>query len=119
MERAVTSNTRMVTAPKTFLIWMRQENSTVRYQASPFLKQQSSAEVANNPRRGLHVCSLLMPQGGKEKPIVIGKSANPRCLKGIKDLSNLPCTYFHQKKGLDGFRYPGPSLDKTESEVSA
>lgn len=34
-----------VTTPKTFLIWMRQENSAVRYQTSPFLKQQSSAEV--------------------------------------------------------------------------
>ena len=43
---------------KTFLIWMRQENSTMSYQTSPFLKQQRSAEVANNPRRGLHVRSL-------------------------------------------------------------
>ena len=41
--------------------------------------------------------------GGKEKPIVIGKSANPRCFKGIKGLSNLPRTYFHQKKAWMDF----------------
>ena len=41
--------------------------------------------------------------GGKEKPTVIGKSANPHCFKGIKDLSNLPCTYFHRKKAWIDF----------------
>lgn len=28
--------------------------------------------------------------GGKEKPIVIGKSKNPRCFRGIRGLSGLP-----------------------------
>ena len=37
-------------------------------------------------------------KGGKEKPIVVGKSANPRCLKGISDRSTLPCQYFNQRK---------------------
>ena len=41
--------------------------------------------------------------GGKEKPIVIGKSANPRCFWGIRDLSTLPCTYFNQKKAWMDF----------------
>ena len=36
--------------------------------------------------------------GGKEKPIVIGKAANPRCFKGISDRSTLPCQYFSQRK---------------------
>lgn len=89
------------------------------------LPSKSLSEAAKQCRGGKQskeriTCSFFVnAAGGKEKLIVIGKSANPRCLKGIKDLSNLPCTYFHKKKGLDGFRYPGPSLDKTESEVSA
>jgi hypothetical protein len=37
-------------------------------------------------------------KGGKEKPIVIGKSAKPRCFKGISDRSELPCVYFNQHK---------------------
>ena len=89
------------------------------------LPNKSLSEAAKQCRGGKQskeriTCAFFVnAAGGKEKPIVIGKSANPRCFKGIKDLSNLPCTYFHQKKGLDGFRHPGPSLDKTESEVSA
>ena len=41
--------------------------------------------------------------GGKEKPILIAKSANPRCFQGIRDLSSLPCTYFNQKKAWMDF----------------
>ncbi|CAB4015343.1 tigger transposable element-derived 6-like [Paramuricea clavata] len=37
-------------------------------------------------------------KGGKEKPIVIGKSAKPRYFKGISDRSKLPCVYFNQRK---------------------
>lgn len=36
--------------------------------------------------------------GGKEKPIIIGKSANPRCFRGIQDRTLLPCQYFNQPK---------------------
>lgn len=37
--------------------------------------------------------------GGKESPIIIGKSANPRCFKGLKD-KKLPCglPYFSNAK---------------------
>ena len=35
--------------------------------------------------------------GGKEKPIVIWKSNNPRCFRGM-DKSSLPVTYFSQSK---------------------
>lgn len=41
--------------------------------------------------------------GGKEKPILIRKSAIPRCFKGIKDRSLLPCTYFTQAKAWIDF----------------
>ena len=36
--------------------------------------------------------------GGKDKPIIIGKLANPRCFRGIQDRSLLPCDYFNQPK---------------------
>ena len=39
-------------------------------------------------------------KGGKEKPIVVGKSANPRCLEEISHRSTLPCQYFNQRKAL-------------------
>ena len=34
----------------------------------------------------------------KEKPIIIGKSANPRCFRGVSDRATLPCEYFSQPK---------------------
>lgn len=83
------------------------------------LSEAAKCRGGKQSKERITCAAFVNAAGGKEKPIVIGKSANPRCFKGIKDLSNLPCTYFHQKKGFDGFRYPGPSLDKTESEVSA
>ena len=36
--------------------------------------------------------------GGKDKPIIIGKFANPGCFRGIQDRSLLPCEYFNQPK---------------------
>ena len=36
--------------------------------------------------------------GGREKPIVIGKSKNPRCFGIIRDTSQSPCSYFSQPK---------------------
>lgn len=36
--------------------------------------------------------------GDKEKPIIIGKSANPRCFRGVLDRTTLPCEYFSQPK---------------------
>ena len=38
--------------------------------------------------------------GDKEKPIIIGKSANPRCFRGVSDSATLPCEYFSQPKAL-------------------
>ena len=71
------------------------------YHTSP---NKSLSEAAKQCRGGKQskeriTCAFFVnTTGGKEKPIVIGKSTNPSCFKGIKDLSNLPCTYFHQKK---------------------
>ena len=73
------------------------------------LTNKSLSEAAKQCRGGkqskerIKCAFFVNAAGGKEKPIVIGKSANPRCFKGIKDLSNLPCTYFHQKKAWMDF----------------
>ena len=44
-------------------------------------------------------CALFVnASGGKERSIIIGKSANPRCFRGIADKADLPCQYFNQSK---------------------
>ena len=43
------------------------------------------------------VAFLVSAVGDKEDPIVIWKSENPRCFRGIKK-SSLPVKYFHQRK---------------------
>ena len=83
------------------------------------LPNKSLSEAAKQCRGGKQskervTCAFFVnAAGGKEKPIVIGKSANPRCFRGIRDLSTLPCTYFNQK-GMDGFWYLGSSFNKIQ-----
>ena len=36
--------------------------------------------------------------GGKERPFIIGKSANQRCFRGIQDSRLLTCQYFSHPK---------------------
>ncbi|XP_022778989.1 tigger transposable element-derived protein 4-like [Stylophora pistillata] len=44
-------------------------------------------------------CAFIVnARGGKEKPIIIGESANPKCFRGIQNRSLLPCEYFNQPK---------------------
>ena len=44
-------------------------------------------------------CAFFVNSSGvKEKPIVIRKSENPRCLMGIANKADLPCRYFNQPK---------------------
>ena len=43
------------------------------------------------------ICFIVNADGGKEKPIVIGKSENPRCFKRF-DKALLPVTYHSQPK---------------------
>ena len=52
--------------------------------------------------------------GGREEPIVIGKSKSPRCFKAIKDRSQLPCSYFSQAKAWMDFNI----LDEVLSELN-
>ena len=73
------------------------------------LPNKSLSEAAKQCRGGKQskervTCAFFVnAAGGKEKPIVIGKSANPRCFRGIRDLSTLQCTYFNQKNAWMDF----------------
>ena len=70
------------------------------------LPNKSLSEAAKQCRGGKQskervTCAFFVnAAGGKEKPIVIGQSANPRCFRGIQDLS---CTYFNQKRAWMDF----------------
>ena len=56
--------------------------------------------------------------GGSElKPIVIGKSQNPRCFKAIKDRSHLPCSYFNQTKAWMEFGIMDEVLTKLNRKL--
>ena len=50
------------------------------------------------PKERLTCAFFVNSSGVKEKPIVIRKSANPRCLTGIANKADLPCRYFNQPK---------------------
>jgi len=68
------------------------------------LPNRSLAEASRNctggkRSKGRLTCAFFVNgSGDKEKPIIIGKSANPRCFRGISDRATLPCEYFSQPK---------------------
>ena len=68
------------------------------------LPNRSLAEASQNCTGGkkskerLTCAFFVNASGGKEKPIIIGKSVNPRCFRGIQDRATLPCQYFSQAK---------------------
>lgn len=68
------------------------------------LPNRSLAEVSKQCTGGKKskervTCTFFVnAAGGREKPIVIGKSKNPRCFGIIRDTSQSPCSYFSQPK---------------------
>ena len=62
------------------------------------------AEASHNCKGGKRskerlTCAFFVnSRGDKEKPIIIAKSANPRCFRGISDRVTLPREYFSQPK---------------------
>ena len=56
--------------------------------------------------------------GGSEKPIVIGKSKSPRCIKAIRDTSQLPCSYFSQPKAWVDFNILDDVLSKLNRKLA-
>ena len=56
--------------------------------------------------------------GVKEKPIVIGKSKNPRCFRTIRDTSQLPCSNFSQFKAWIDFNILDDVLSKLNRKLA-
>ena len=54
--------------------------------------------TSNKSKDRLTCAFFINASGGKEKPIIISKSANPRCFRGIQDRTLLPCQFFNQPK---------------------
>ena len=76
-------------------------------ETAQFFRALPSKSIADNSRsctggkkseESLTYAFVVNASGDKEKPIVYGKSANPRCFRGIADKSDLPCRYFNQPK---------------------
>ena len=58
-------------------------------------RQRCSGGERAKDRLTLVLCASM--SGGKEKPLVIGRSAKPRCFKNV-DMSSLPVTYAHNSE---------------------
>ena len=71
------------------------------YRALPNKSLSEAAKKCSGGKQSKErtTCAFFVNAAGvKEKSIVIGKSKSPRCFRGIRDLSGLPCTYFNKKK---------------------
>ena len=70
-------------------------------------------------KKRLTCAFFVNASGGKEKPIVIGKSAKPRCCKGIRDMAQLPCQYYNQRKAWMESRIMLEILSKCNRQLKA
>ena len=62
-----------------------------------FGQKSKSCKGGKKSKQRLTIAFFVSASGKKEKPVVIWKSANPRCFRRF-DKSLLPVTYFSQKK---------------------
>ena len=63
------------------------------------LTEASQSCTGSKKSKDRLTCAFFVnARGGKDKPIIIGKFANPGCFRGIQDRSLLPCEYFNQPK---------------------
>ena len=85
-------------------IWNMDETG-VFWKALPnrgFGQKGKECKGGKNSKQRITVAFFVTAAGTKEKPVVIWKSENPRCLKRF-DKSALPVDYFGQKKAwMDG-----------------
>ena len=70
---------------RTYVTWMRLGSFLELCQTSLCHKRLLIAQEERDQRR-------------EEKPIIIGKSANPRCFRGVSDRATFPWEYFSQPK---------------------
>ena len=78
-----------------------------------FGKRGSQCKGGKKVKQRVTIALIANADGEKEAAIVIWKSENPRCFKGI-DRSNLPVRYFSQPKGW----MTGEILDKVLSKLN-
>ena len=64
---------------------------------SGFARKSSQCHGGKKAKQRITVALIVNAAGEKEKPVVIWKSAKPRCFKGIK-VSQLPVEYYCQEK---------------------
>lgn len=70
------------------------------YRALPYKslsKNAKKCKLGKKSKEQLTVAFFVSSSGEKKKPVVIGKYANPRCLKNINK-DDLPCQYLNQQK---------------------
>lgn len=79
-------------------IWnMYETGQLFRALPSKFLADKSRSCSGGKRYKERLTCALFVnTSGGKERPIIIGKSANPRSFRGIDNKADLPCHYFNQ-----------------------
>ena len=84
-------------------IWnMDETGQFFRALPSRSLTEASQSCTGSKKSKDRLTCAFFVNgSGGKEKPIIIGKLANPRCFRGIQDRSLLPYEYFNQPKSVD------------------
>ena len=67
------------------------------YPIMVFAREDHSAKVGKKAKQQVTIALIANADGEKEGAVVIWKSENPRCFKGI-DRSNLAVQYFSQPK---------------------
>ena len=80
-------------------IWNMDETGCV-YRALPDKSLSEKAKKCKGGKKSkerLTVAFFVSTTGERRKPVVIGKYANPRCLKNINK-DDLPCQYLNQQK---------------------
>ena len=83
-------------------IWNLDETGLI-YRALPdkcLFAKSKKCKGGKKSKERLTVALMTSATGEKKKPIVIGKYANPRCLKNVHR-EDLPCQYCSQKKCMD------------------
>ena len=83
-------------------IWKVDESQYFRALLNRSLTEASQICTGGKKSKDRLTClSFTNARGGKGRPLIIGKSANPRCFRGIQDSRLLPCQYFKNSKSLD------------------
>ena len=79
-----------------------------------FGQKKSQCKGGKKSKQRFTIVFIANAAGGKERPVVIWKSKNPRCFKGISK-SDLPVSYFDQPKAW----MTGEILDQVLTKINS